>query len=331
MKELIEIKTNKNKTLRIMYDLGNLCNYKCWYCFPGSNEGTTGWPDVDIVKHNVVRMIQYYFENGINDINLNLLGGEPTLWKDLSIFVEHIKLTVKPKFGQKLRISMQTNASRTLRWWEEYGQYFDSVGISVHNERADPGHIANVAQILTNKGVFAFASVLMDHKNWDRSLQILNDLIATDTNFMVEAMPVNIQGIYNYTEDQKEFFKFPVKRKIPFKHILKYYKRISSIPTFTGIFSDGTKIKTKSPQNFTITGYDKFKGWSCDLGVNWVFINKQGNLTGTCENKIYGIDFYYNINDLDFINKFNPIIKPTTCEKTQCLCQGEVVLSKKKI
>lgn len=51
----------------------------------------------------------------------------------------------------------------------------------------------------------------------------------------------------------------------------------------------------------------------------------------TNKNKIYGIDFYYNINDLDFVNKFNPIIKPTTCQKTQCLCQGEVVLSKKKI
>ena len=276
-------------------------------------------------------MIQYYFENGINDINLNLLGGEPTLWKDLSEFVEHIKLTVKPKFGQKLRISMQTNGSRTLRWWEEYGQYFDSVSISVHNERADPNHIAKVAQTLTDKGVFAFASVLMDHKNWDRSLQILNEILAIDAQFMVEAMPVHLDGIYDYTEEQKDYFKSPVKRKPPLKTALRHYGSFISIPVFTGIFSDSTIIKTKSAQHFTVTGYDKFKGWSCNLGVNWVFINKQGNLTGTCENKIYGIDFYHNINDLDFINKFNPIIKPTTCEKTQCLCQGEVVLPKKKI
>jgi organic radical activating enzyme len=331
MKELIEIKTTKNKTLRIMYDLGNLCNYKCWYCFPGSNEGTTGWPDVNIVKHNVVRMIQYYFENGIDDINLNLLGGEPTLWKDLSEFVEHIKLTVKPKFGQKLRISMQTNGSRTLRWWEEYGQYFDNVSISVHNERADPNHIAKVAQTLTDKGVFAFASVLMDHKNWDRSLQILNEILSIDAQFMVEAMPVHLDGIYDYSEEQKEFFKSPVKRKPSLKCIVRHYRSIMSIPVFTGIFSDGSIIKTKSAQHFTVNGYDKFKGWSCNLGVNWVFINRQGNLTGTCENKIYGINSYYNINDLDFIGKYNPIIKPTTCDKTQCLCQGEVVLSKKKI
>lgn len=330
MKDIIEIKTNKNKTLRIMYELGNVCNYKCWYCFPGSNEGTTGWPDVNIVKNNIVHLIQFYFDNRINDINLNFLGGEPTLWKDLGEFVKYIKLNVKPKFGQKLRISMQTNGSRTLRWWNEYGHYFDHVNISVHNEKADPNHISNVAQLLVDKDVLAIASVLIDHKNWDKSLKILNDLISTDTNFMIEAMPIHIQGIYDYTEEQKEFFKVPVKRKFSIRQIIKHYKTISSVPTIKGKFSDGTEIKTLSAQYFTINGYDKFEGWRCNLGINWIFINKEGNLTGTCSNKIYGIDYYYNINDLEFSNKFNPTLQPTICKKLQCLCQGEVVLPKKK-
>ena len=39
--------------LRIEYMPGNLCNYKCHYCFPGSNEGDVKWPDVDLVLKNL--------------------------------------------------------------------------------------------------------------------------------------------------------------------------------------------------------------------------------------------------------------------------------------
>ena len=39
--------------VRIEYMPGNTCNHKCHYCFPGSNEGDQGWPDVDIVKQNL--------------------------------------------------------------------------------------------------------------------------------------------------------------------------------------------------------------------------------------------------------------------------------------
>ena len=92
--KIIEIKNGNTKTLRINYDLGNICNYKCWYCFPGSNEGTVPWPAVELVKHNIVKLITHYQSNGY-DVQLSLLGGEPTLWPNLGEFVEFIVKKIK--------------------------------------------------------------------------------------------------------------------------------------------------------------------------------------------------------------------------------------------
>ena len=76
---------------------------------------------------------------------------------------------------------------------------------------------------------------------------------------------------------------------------------------------------------------NQFKGWECSLGVNSLTIDRAGNLTGSCRQKLFGLDYYFNINDNNFIEKFNPEIKPVICQKTLCLCDGETVLSKKKI
>lgn len=331
MNKLIKIETNKNKTLRIMYDLGNVCNYKCYYCFPGSNEGTTGWPEVAVVKENIVKVIQFYFNNGTTDINLNLLGGEPSLWKDLGEFIRYIKLNIKTRWYQKLRISMQTNGSRTLRWWNEFGEYFDHVSISAHNERAEAEHISKVGQLLIDKGVFCFVSVLMDHKNWDRSKKLVDTILETKTNFMIEVKPIHLGGVYQYSQEQKAYLEKSIKRKFALKHTLQHIKTVSSIPTFKGTFSDGHVTITKNANDFTIDGHPNFKGWECSLGQTWIYISREGNLSGTCKNKIYGLDYYYNINNADFISQFNPTIEPVICQQDKCLCSGEVVLPKKKI
>jgi len=331
MKELIQIENNKKDTLRIMYNLSNVCNYKCWYCFPGCNDGTVGWPDLTTAKLNMKHLLEYYFNNGTNDINLNLIGGEPSLWRDLGEFVQYIKDNVNKKWYQKIRISMQTNASRTLRWWEEYGHYFDHVSISVHGERADPLHISKVGQILVDKGVFCFASVLMDHKHWDKSVELVDTILSTKTSFMVQVKPIHVNGIYNYTDSQNSYLSETIKRKPSISQAIKNYKTISSIPTITASYSDGSKIKTKVAYKIVQEGIQSFTGWSCSIGQTWIYINLEGNITGTCGNKLYGVDYFYNINDKDFVNKFAPKLTSVICEKGNCSCEGEIVLAKKKI
>jgi uncharacterized radical SAM superfamily Fe-S cluster-containing enzyme len=41
----------KDNVFKIDINLGNYCNYKCWYCWPGSNTGTHKFPDIDVIQN----------------------------------------------------------------------------------------------------------------------------------------------------------------------------------------------------------------------------------------------------------------------------------------
>lgn len=332
MKQLVEIKNSKPNTLRIQYDLGNLCNYKCWYCFPGSNEGTSPWPDVNVVKINLARIIEFYFENNINEIHLIFLGGEPTLWKDLGKLIEHIsnKTTFNRK-EKKLRISVWTNGSRPISWWQRYGHYFDHVGISVHHERADLEHIARVAGVLLDKDVSVLATVLMDHTAWDKCKSIVDTLISAKPKFMVLARPVYINNVATYTDEQLKYLKNPRKRNPPLRSIIKHLDKFLNLTTYTAVYDDKSTKKTKSDHYFIVNNLNNFLGWECTLGINFLSINRGGTLSGTCATKLYGLNDYYNINHPKFLERFNPTLQPVICPRTVCSCASEVVLSKWKI
>jgi len=326
MKKIIEIKNSNIRKLRINYDLGNLCNYKCWYCFPGSNEGDSPFPNVDIVKNNVVSLINYYLDSKIVDeVHLSLLGGEPTLWKDLGEFVKYIST------NSKCKIYIITNGSRTIRWWNEYAEYFDSINISIHHEKVDLEHIQTLTDLLYKKNLCFYTDVLMDHTAWDKCFDIVGFLKNTKKKFMVLAKPINIGSQTFYNEEQRKYLQSHLKRKPALKTILKYWKTFNDIADIEILFDDDTKIKTKNEQYFVLNMMNQFNGWSCNLGVNYLFIDRKGSLTGACKQKLYGLDHYYNINDLNFSEIFSPTITSIVCEQQFCMCPGETALTKKRI
>jgi sulfatase maturation enzyme AslB (radical SAM superfamily) len=330
-KQLVEIKNNSPKTLRLQYELSNVCNYKCWYCFPGSNEGTVGWPDVDVVKNNLVTIIEFYFNNGIDEIQLNLLGGEPTLWKDLGELVKHVcEKSNYDRKKKKLLIIVKTNASRTLRWWKEYGHYFDHVGISIHHETVNLDHIVDVVEILLEKKVSVLTAVLMDHTAWDKCKSMVDYLVATKTKFMVLAGPIHINGETTYTEDQLKYLRVSRKRHSSFVTVIRHFNKFFTFKKHIAIFDDGSKETIKADHYFILNKINNFFGWQCTLGTNFLYITREGSITGTCRAKLYGMDDYFNINDPDLKNKFHPTLQTVTCHRLDCLCGAEAMLSKWK-
>jgi len=323
MKQLIKISDNEPRLLQIFYDLGNTCNYQCWYCFPDSNSGTVKWPDADVIKHNIVHVVNYYLESGIvDDVAIYFLGGEPTLWSRLHEVLKFVKE------NSKCKICVLTNGSRTLRWWEEYGQYFDNVGISVHHERADPAHIIAVSEILHKKGVFVYNDVMMDPNAWDKCVRIIEQLKTSKKRWVVMAKTLHINGVTSYSEDQHKYLKNKIKRYPSFSQLLKLLK----LPRkkFTAYYSNGSK-KTTSNDAYFRMGSTNFNGWECNLGVNYLWIGRDGLITGTCRQKLYGLVEYFNMNDPLLPTKFSPTIQPVICEQTNCLCGGEISLPKRRL
>ena len=150
---------NLDTDFTLELELGNVCNFKCSYCFPGANAGDRLWPDSDKLSSALLR----YLRSHNRRIRLYLVGGETTLWKDLPKFCR----TLKDELDIIIRVS--TNASKSIRWWKENYNIFDAVHISLHPEESNVEHTVEVADLLYRKDIETNIDVLMDANNSEKS------------------------------------------------------------------------------------------------------------------------------------------------------------------
>lgn len=324
MKKIIKIETMEPKNrLRIEYMAGNFCNYKCSYCGPDANGGNVSWPkDFDMLVKHFRHLLDFYVRNGRDKFEINILGGEPSMWPDIVKFARIMKSEYNTK------ITMTTNGSRTLRWWEENADAFDKILFSYHHKEATLDHFINVLDIVYDKGVPLNALVLMDPNYWDEIVTAIETMKTTSRNsWFICAMEVHPP---RYTEEQREIFKKHVKRMPPIFRLVKdEYENILKGKTKV-IFDDGSKEKVER-NYFSINDLNNFEGWMCNVGIESINIKADGKLTGTCNNRLFDENIFYNLYDPKFTEKFNPQLVPTVCEKSKCWCQPEMLMTKWKI
>jgi hypothetical protein len=135
-----------------------------------------------------------------------------------------------------------------------------------------------------------------------------------------------------YTEEQLKFIKKDLKRIPSLKwfwknrHLLKEDMRLWESKAH---LENGKTISAR-PGTYFNKGWNNFKGWDCSIGLDRVYIHWTGNITGACQAKLFGLDFYYNILEKNFKEKFNPTMKKTICPHNGCWCMPETHISKEK-
>jgi len=312
------INSRKSNVLSIEFMLGNLCNYKCSYCFPGSNEGDHPWPDYELLIKNLKYLLDTYKNNGKDVFEFYLVGGEPTLWKKLPDLCKFLK----SNYNAVIRLS--TNGYKSSNWWKQHAKLFDAVEISVHHEYAKPHHIIDVGDALYREKTNLVANVLMDPAHWDKCKGILEMLRGSEKRWPIVAKWVHFNGESRYNSDQVQYLEKPLKRwpnlwwwfTLPYK---EYYK--------LWVIENGKK-KLVADNWLTLQGKNKFKGWICNLGVDHLEIFQTGRIGGNCKQKVYGRDSFYNLYDENFVREFSPNIKPIVCQKDICECGFETGINK---
>jgi hypothetical protein len=167
----------------------------------------------------------------------------------------------------------------------------------------------------------------MDPRNWNRCVELVETLKTSRYKWMIAVKEILIDNQKIYNNDQKKYL-LSVKRKPNFFYHLLNNKLDNK--KFTVTHSNG-RIEKIEYNTILVNEWNHFKGWECNLGVDSIFIDYIGRVSGTCGEYLYGKDFYYNMHDLDFANKFNPEIKSVICSKDGCFCAPEVVLKKRKV
>lgn len=323
---IVRVESNvPSDTLRIELFLSNYCNYKCWYCSPDSYGNTDPWPSFEKIKPGFEHLITHYKEKfGKKNINLFIGGGEPTVWPDLVKFADYFKNV------HNCKINISTNGSRTLRWWKQNYQHFDHVRISVHNERADAKHIADVADVLYKGKVSVISSVLMDPNNWDQCLKNV-EILKNSKYSWILTVSETIHPTINYTEEQREYIRKRVIRHSNLWYRYTVLRRKKPKYYNPSVEFENAEVKQIDTHEIILNKWNKFKGWSCDVGIDTLFINRLGDVTGACGEFLYGYNKKFNLYDENFIAEFNPEKQSTICTKELCLCQDEANVNKRII
>lgn len=319
MKKIIKIENESvNKYKVVEWKLHNVCNYDCSFCHSSSKVGDQRFLDPETYYQAADKLMSSAeLEN--KKIRFFITGGEPTL---LPIFPELI-LRIKQR-GHFIRLN--TNGSRTLRWWSEFiqqcgGHSLDYIVLSVHVEQGcNLDHIIKVTELYKNLPTVVLCSITAPPYNWYKSIDAQQILIENSISY------VHLRGIFemnnklmDYTPEQllilKNEFLIP-SRRLTAK---KYKSDRSQWEIVTATFDDGN-IELHNGQYFVNSGLTSFFGYQCSIGQHRLMIDYKTVYKGVCrQDGAIGT-----IENLDFAET------PTICTKNGCMCGADVIQPKVK-
>lgn len=222
-------------------------------------------------------------------------------------------------------ITIITNASRTVRWWEENHACFDDAVLSYHAEFADIDHHIAVADLLFERGLKVTALSLMDAKNWDRCAAMVDAMLTSKHPWSIEPKPVlsaDGHGTDVYTPEQMGYFKL---KRIPSGDWL--IKRFDELRTHESVvlFNDDSARAVRSWELIT-NDWNRFKGWTCNIAFEGLAITSAGDVVASCHLNIFN-GAVLNI----FSEEFNLDVTPQIliCPLDLCACQPDGHVNKR--
>lgn len=244
-----------------------------------------------------------------HNLVLDMMGGEPTLWPGFQDFCKQIVKTS----NMKTSIQFTSNGSRTVRYWETFDAPIDTLGFSFHPEFATEEHYFKILKTLhTRYNVKVF--LMLPPGKIDRIRKFFLDISESslEVDVAIKLIKDNNNGglIPGYTD---EYFEFATNR------LWRSKKEIidTSYPLLNG--------QKFIPQNLINTTQDVFTGWACNIGIDRLSIEPNGDVYGsTC----YITKPYGNIYDIE--NVVLPT-SPIICTKKYCGCGSDIAISKEKL
>lgn len=310
-----------NQVLRLNWNIGNTCTYKCSYCPDYLNNGTIKWVSLERMIKITDKIIELYkTQYNKNIFIFELTGGEPTVYPYINEFSTYLK-------SKNIYVQLVTNGSRSLRWWEEYGINFTSITLSYHVEFTDVDHVINVCNLIDSKGISASVLMIFDPQNYEK-VKFDLEYMKSKSNFSIHIRKVENRGSsvdrsYSYTKEQLEFLESnylftPITRKSIFPKEIQY-RTIYIKDNQSNRVDENTLWNT--PQN-------NFKGWNCYAGIDTLNLDIFGNIiAANCNTLNSSLLGNWRTDDID------KLVWPKTnvvCQDTGCVCVHDIRARKVK-
>jgi organic radical activating enzyme len=317
IKEISPVKDVKYVT----WVLNNVCPYSCIYCpeivHNGKIKSYFDWKAYE-------EFLDYLFNCWQDStIIFAITGGEPTVHPYFEKIVDMISNNGHV-FG------LTTNLSRSFNFWKVICNKLEYISTSFHPTyvNTDKKQFEFIDKLnLVSKTSSTEVRVMMYPDLWKECISFIEKL---KDNFIGEyVIPVTILEDFgvnekyvdiNYTNEQLEWinnFNYSNPERPDGLEIIKDHMKHQSY--FKS--EHNVQFLPKNVQQIANDKVTNFKGWSCNIGIDSLYVDFDGGIKGgNClEGGYIG----------DIISKINWPAEPLICESTYCHCVTDIKIKKK--
>lgn len=326
--KIIYVDEKRKDALWIDWTLGNHCNFSCSYCPDILHNGSIQWISLEECEKFVRKIIVHYSQFNKKYFIFNLLGGEPTVWRNLKKFCILVK-EIAAENNVTAIIEILTNGGRTMRWWRSNYHLFDTFKITHHSEFADPRHTKELAEFLYETGNRCSIQVPMLPDNWDVCIRHINVLADTDVpyNLLTKTLLIDFgSNPYPYTDEQKNYIEQAWEGSLE-KNIKPSIELEPMVKTKAWQMLNDSIIDGVKPSQILLQRKHSWLGWKCWVGIDMIQIRPDGymKLGGACEVKYPGFTQKHISDNFEFPTE------PVTCTQKWCPCAADILIRKEKI
>jgi organic radical activating enzyme len=302
-----------NPNTSIDWHFGNYCQNACSYCPEFLHSGDSKKFDLDVLQKFVLKVEENLKFTGDNKkIIFTFSGGEPTINSSFGPLVKWLK-------DRGHIIYVVTNGGRTLRWWEDWWENFDSVVLSFHTEYTDLDKFAEIADFLSKR-----TQVEVHLIAWPEYFERISE--AHEKLSKIDNIGISIKRIHkSWVPKHNSFRDYTIEESNWINQNVRIGKSsFSGKKSFVIETEDGRVLKNLAPVFITNSKVNNFYGWKCNLGISDISISAYGDVYGAhCRQLLMGSIYEP--------EKIYWVKEPSICEKVDCFCMSDIIISKEKI
>jgi MoaA/NifB/PqqE/SkfB family radical SAM enzyme len=283
-------------SVHVEWNLGKRCNLDCTYCPAEIHDNFSPHTNIKVLKDAVDALAEID-----KPVRLSFTGGEPCVHPNIEELLEHA--------SQRLDwVTVTTNGTRKFKFYAELPVNYIVFSLHFEDEQwaKQVDTITLFAQMNEMKNNFDFhVNVMAHHKHMLKVKQAVDRFAGHNIKYAIRRIRWT-KGDHDVFDDMRYDGK-------DLEWILK--QNATAEPN---VLVDGEMMHANDviKQNL-----NKFKGWSCNAGIESLMINWDGEVhRATC--RVGGS--LGNIYD----GSFEPPEKPIICTRNFCTCAADIPLTK---
>ena len=319
--KLVAIRPVQEKFANIVWQVSDVCNYRCSYCNPGNWGGSQPNIDTKTYIETLRSLITQFKQRGYSSFKFFFSGGEPTYWKPLAEICDFLHSEV-----DRPLLAINTNLSRNIDWWDKNYHLFRDVVASFHIESADQENYIGVAKFLQYRMPYISFRMLMHDERFAEVVAFSERIKRELDNYDIEyAALFNDLMPHSPMHEYKEAWKkdFLASHMHESKRSVEFCRINDAKSAACEEVYESEPPRTLIATRLISEGRNHFKGWKCQINDS-IFINTLGHIRlASCDaGKVVGNIRMGLVKLLD---------EPVYCPYDSCGCGTDINIPKERV